>query len=552
MKSLIMAKNFHKERQYEELTFDNAAWNYDSENDVYWQIGVVYCTNPAALGYESLGIYVPGAYMDGTANGDDTYTCVINTEGVAGGYSAGTAPIVMPVNTPGYSAQSAPTAYNYNTISSYIEAGFIYVLAGCRGRDNGYDIEGNLIYSGGAPWGVTDLKAAVRYLRYNDQALPGSKERIFTFGHSGGGAQSSLMGTTGDSPLYFAYLESIGAAMYDENGGSISDAIRGAMCWCPITSLDMANEAYEWMMGQFASTGTRADGTWTAEFSKDLSQAFVEYINSVRLVDGDGANLILSNSENGIFLAGSYYDYLLSEIERSLNNFLNDTEFPYTSSGQPGPGGGESVTYETVQEYIDSLNSDEVWVIYDTSSNTATVTSVGAFVVHCKNASKNVGAFDDLNRGQAENLLFGDDENNALHFDWIMAGFLEENRERYSVYSNWNEAYVEAYQEYRASTDALGNGSLHRQAMYNPMYYLSNYYEGFRNSSVAPYWRIHSGIEQGDTSLTVEMNLALALRNYSGVENVEFEAVWAQGHTMAERTGNSTDNFINWINGLFA
>lgn len=540
------------ERQYEELTFDNGAWNYDSANDVYWQIGVVYCTNPAAAEYESLGIYVPGAYMDGTANGDGTYTCVINTEGTVGGYGAGTAPIVMPVNTPGYSAQSAPTSYNYNTVSSYIEAGFVYVLAGCRGRDNGYDSEGNLIYSGGAPWGVTDLKAAVRYLRYNGEALPGSKERIFTFGHSGGGAQSSLMGATGDSPLYSAYLESIGAAMSDEDGGSISDAISGAACWCPITSLDLANEAYEWMMGQFASTGTRAEGTWTAEFSKDLSQAFVEYTNSVGLVDGNGANLTLSESGDGIFLAGSYYDYLLSEIERSLNNFLSDTEFPYTSGGQPGPGGGESVTYETVQEYIDSLNSDEIWVIYDAAANTATVTSVEAFVIHCKNASKNVGAFDDLNRGQAENYLFGDDENDALHFDWIMAGFLEENRERYAAYSNWNEAYVEAYQEYRTSTDALGSGSLLRQAMYNPMYYLSNYYEGFGTSSVAPYWRIHSGIEQGDTSLTVEMNLALALRNYSVVENVEFEAVWAQGHTMAERTGNSTDNFINWINGLFA
>ena len=42
-------------------------------------------------------------------------------------------------------------------------------------------------------WGVTDLKAAVRYLRYNDSLIPGSKNRIFTFGHSGGGAQSALI-----------------------------------------------------------------------------------------------------------------------------------------------------------------------------------------------------------------------------------------------------------------------------------------------------------------------------------------------------------------------
>jgi hypothetical protein len=34
--------------------------------------------------------------------------------------------------------------------------------------------------------------------------------------------------------------------------------------------------------------------------------------------------------------------------------------------------------------------------------------------------------------------------------------------------------------------------------MYNPMYYLLDYYEGYPTSTVAPYWRIHTGIEQGD------------------------------------------------------
>jgi len=51
-----------------------------------------------------------------------------------------------------------------------------------------------------------------------------------------------------------------------------------------------------------------------------------------------------------------------------------------------------------------------------------------------------------------------------------------------------------------------------------------------------------------NTALTVEANLALALGNYEGVEDVEFETVWGQGHTTAERSGNSTDNFIAWVN----
>ena len=133
------------------LKFDNSSWNYDEQNDVYWQIGVVCCAAPETTQYESLGIYVPGDYMNAVANQDGTYTCTPNTENTVNGYTAETAPIVMPINTAGYSAQAAPVSYSYNGLSNYIEAGFIYVYAGCRGRSNGYE-DGELTYSGGAPW----------------------------------------------------------------------------------------------------------------------------------------------------------------------------------------------------------------------------------------------------------------------------------------------------------------------------------------------------------------------------------------------------------------
>lgn len=573
------------------LTFNNSAWNYDADNDVYWQIGVVYVTNPETTEYESLGIYVPGAYMTATDNGDGTYTATLNAEGAINGYTAATAPMVFPVNTAGYSAQQAPTSYSYDGISSYIEAGFIYVYAGMRGRSNGYDDSGNLIYSGGAPWGVTDLKAAVRYLRYNQDTLPGDTDSIFVFGHSGGGAQSTVMGATGDSVLYFPYLESIGAAMYDADGEYISDAIRGVMAWCPITSLDYADEAYEWNMGQYASTGTRADDTWTSALSDDLAAAYANYINELGLTDEDGTILVLEASENDIYAAGTYYDYLLSVVEESLNNFLVDTEFPYTETaggfmqdggfaggGMPGgempqggmpeggtppsgemPGGGmpggdtssseaTSTTYETAQDYIDSLNVDVQWVTYDAATNTASITSIADFATYVKTASKSVAAFDDLNRGQAENLVFGNDDSDALHFDFLLADLLSENQDEYATYSDWDASYIEAYATDLQAVDKFGNGIQDRQNMYNPMYYLLDYYEGYQTSTVAPYWRIHTGIEQGDTASTVEVNLALALENYDGVEGVEFETVWNQGHTTAERTGNSTDNFIAWVN----
>ena len=138
----------------------------------------------------------------------------------------------MPINTAGYSAQTGPTSYSYSGLSDYLSAGLIYVYAGCRGRHEGES------YNSGAPWGVTDLKAAIRFIRYNNNLIPGD---IFSFGHSGGGAQSCLLGITGDSNLFNNYLNNIGAAMTYDNGTTISDAIKGSQCWCPITNLDTAD-----------------------------------------------------------------------------------------------------------------------------------------------------------------------------------------------------------------------------------------------------------------------------------------------------------------------
>ena len=543
---------------------DSTKWSYNSEDDVYYQIGISYCEKPADESYETLAVFVPGAYMNATDNGDGTYTCEMNEEANINGYTALTAPIVMPINTPGYSAQSALTSYA--SFSDYMNAGFIYVHAGCRGRD------------AGAPAGVTDLKAAVRYIRYSDDTVPGDAESIFTFGMSGGGAQSSLMGSTGDSDLYEPYLKEIGAVE------GISDAVLGSMCWCPITNLDTADEAYEWMLGT-----TRNDLSEEEQAISDrLAEAFAAYINEAGIKDENGNVLTLEESEQGIYQTGSYYEYMKSVIEGSLNNFLADTSFPYDASSSQdqfgdhgggampyggGPGNGEepqenspdhsegnssqvnfeeiddiqrtgsssslslSGTYETAQDYIDALNVNGEWVVYDSDSNTVTISDISSFVKNLKSASKSLGAFDQLDAGQGENTLFGYGDGNGTHFDSILAEIL----------TDLNNEYASDYVSDLTKTDSVGNAVDVRLNMYTPLYYLLESSKGFGDSTVAKYWRIRTGINQGDCALSTEMNLALALKNYSTVESVDFETVWGQGHTQAERTGNSTDNFISWV-----
>ncbi|MFQ9515036.1 MAG: subtype A tannase [Eubacterium sp.] len=571
---------------------DMTRWQYNEENDVYWQTGISYCANPADETYETLGIYVPGVYMNGTKNDDGTYTCQINDSGTVGDYSAETAPMVIPVDTPGYAAMAAPTGYDNNT-SAYTNAGLVYVYAGCRGRE------------AGAPAGVTDLKAAIRYIRYNATVIPGSTERIFSFGMSGGGAQSALIGATGDSELYTPYLEAIGAV------SGVSDAVAGSMCWCPITNLDYASEAYEWNLGV-----TRNDLEEDMQKLSDaMAEKFALYINDLGLKDEKGDTLTLTASKEGIYQAGSYYDYLKTVIETSLNNFLQDTTFPYTvqSGGKGGFGnfgdrtmnvpegedagadknpedfgkrgekgnldekgdkkpfkdmgdiengefperdgnnedndfhardgidrnettGGVSLsgTYETVEDYIKALNADTDWVTYDADTNTATITSIADFVSALKIASKDLGAFDALDESQGENILFGDGDGEGDHFDAVMTGLLA------------GSDYEAEYAEDMMRTDALGISVADRVNMYNPLYYLCDYYEGKGTSNVASYWRIRSGINQSDTALTTEANLALGLKNYGA--DVDFETVWGQAHVEAERTGDSSENFIAWVN----
>ena len=533
------------------LAFDNAAWQYDEINDIYWQVGVVYVANPASLDYETLGIYVPGAYLEASANGDGTYTASVKFDAQVGQFTAVTAPYVLPVNTPGYNASQAPT-WLADGIANYTQAGMIYLQPGIRGRDNTTDSQGQEVV-GGAPWGVTDLKAAIRYVRYNKDLLPGDTDKIVSFGHSGGGAQSAVLGASGDSTLYNPYLEALGAAMKDKQGNPISDAPYGTMTWSPITSLDYADAAYEWNLGQFADSNTRAEGTFTQALSQDLAKEYANYINQLGLKH-EGQALTLTESSEGIYTQGSYVTYLEGVVNQSLNNFLADTSFPYTSDGV-GPGGStESVTYETAQAYIDSLNAETQWVTYDAAANRAKISSLADFAKYVKTASKSVPAFDALDRSLAENAVFGVADANELHFDQLVARLLKNNQAKYESLTDWNSQYVTDFESDLAKTDSLGKTIAERQDLYNPMFYLTSAYSGYQTSKPAPHWRIRSGLSQGDTALTVETNLALALENQANgaVKSVDFATVWGQGNTTAERTGHASANFIQWVQEIVA
>ena len=330
------------------------------------------------------------------------------------------------------------------------------------------------------PWGVTDLKAAVRYFRYlqaKQNAVPGNTDRIFSFGMSGGGAQSAIFGASGNNILYNDYLTAIGA----ESG--YKDNICGSMCWCPITNLDLGDEAYEWNMGLTRSSLSTAD----ANISKGLAADFATYINYIGLKDLSGNTLTLSSTTNGYYQKGSYYEYVMGVINDAIARY-------------------------------NTYNSGSI-----SSYSTTDTSALYSFVSKYKNASKGLGAYDDYDaKSNPENTVFGI-SGTAGQFDQYLA----------SLVNTYSSEYYSSLTSDLASTnvDAEGKTVQTRLMMYSPLYYLinnSSYYSGggSGSSDVASYWRIRTGIDQGDAPLCTEINLALALKNYSSVKSVDFETIW--------------------------
>ena len=228
---------------------------------------------------------------------------------------------------------------------------------------------------------------------------------------------------------------------------------------------------------------------------------------------------------------------------------------PPAGSGSQPPlsdsngSGSASTTYQTVDEYIAHLNSATTWVEYDTRTKTAKVLDLAGFVKSQKTASKDVGAFDGIARNAGENTVHGLGTT-PLHFAAPSRSVIKQNESRYAKYSDWKAEYGSAsYTADFAKTDTAGKDVLYRANAYNPMYFLSPAYAGYQKSTVAPHWRIRTGIMQGDTASTTEVNLLLALQNY-GVKDVDFATVWGKAHVEAERTGDATTNFIAWVQNV--
>ena len=213
-------------------------------------------------------------------------------------------PIILQDNNGGWNGGKAGTSVadgaNYdginNKVGQALKAGYVIANVGCRSRrpPSNVDLDGN--YIAHAPAQVVDVKAAIRYLRHNDAAMPGTTKRIIITGTSGGGALAVAIAASGNSPEYYPYLYELGAAGVncDAQSGTCSstlnDDVFGTVAYCAITDLDHMDAAYEWMYN-----ATRKElGIYSAEqiaASDWLKKNYVPYFNRFGLRDEKGKRL---------------------------------------------------------------------------------------------------------------------------------------------------------------------------------------------------------------------------------------------------------------------
>ena len=516
-----------------DLKEQNRQWIYLKEWNCYKLERVVYCENPRVPQEQSMNIYVPAEYL----NPDGTVREIESKNG----YTARTAPVIFENGLAGY-REAEPFELNDDR-SMGVEAvlnGFVYVSCGCRGRSSRDE---NGVLCGKAPVSVADLKAGIRFLKKNANVLPGNMERIISVGISAGGAMSTLLGCTGDSRDYDQELKAMGADLTQ------SDSIFGAQCYCPITDLDHADLAYEWMFeGQTHYTGMPflgfGEGNLTPfcqALSKKMGKKYVEYFNGLNLKHPKTGEILTIENGHG----GNGSIYLKEQLEKSAEKYIVKT-----SDGEAKLRGYSwlSITEKLVDNMKNSVNNtgnsvDNIKSLVSTKDSgeyKVTVSSLEDMEKDYHKRLKLCPAFDDLDLIQAENQEFGTEHTDKRHFNTELAEILENLKKEFPEET---ANYLSGYQE------ICEDKELKRQKkLLNPLNYIGVTEENLPDSGInklAPHYRIRVGAKDADTSLTVTMILALKLMETKRTD-VDYEIVWDERHGRADYPGE----MVSWVKSI--
>lgn len=526
-------------------------WTYNKEYSCWCLEDVLYTSVADVPKFQRLSIFAPEACL----HGDGTPT-----------EESRSVPIVFENNAAGYMQMphtwlGGPRCY----AEQYLRHGLVYITCGCRGRES-RNAQGELV--GKAPISLIDLKTALRFLRHNQNVLPGDFNRIISVGYSAGGAMSALLGVTGDNHRYIPYLERNGAFM-DE-----SDAVFAAQIYCPIIDLEHADYAYEWMFGadhENQASHAGPAGTMSAferALSAKLSSEYPAYLNSL--------NLRHPLTDEPLTLApdgrsGSFFRFFMQQIDAAATRFLTHLtalspedylsgNYEYEAEApqqgvmhHAGPavhienaqknepqGLGElllrppkGVPYQKKSPPMMILHGADKrsWLSWD--GKNAHISSLDDYILrHCRRI-KGCPAFDKLSMDSAENHVFGTSERSYAHFNPSLASFIMELQEQFP-----DEA-ARYGKDFAVESDPQMKN---RVFLLNPMNFIGTEESG----NQAKFYRIRVGAVDSDTSFSIAMALALKLKNVG--YPVDYSLIWDQPHCEADIPGE----ILAWIDDICA
>ncbi len=455
--------------------------------------GIFYVTNVEDSTYQTLNIYVPTKMAD-----------------------LKRVPILLRTYVGGYAASTAKSPSPSDATGRALSEGYVVCIPGSRGNNSVIKKDGKDYYTGRAPKGLLDLKAAVRYLRYNDDLIPGDSELIFTDGTSAGGAMSSLLGATGNNRDYADDLKAMGAA-------DARDDVFGAICYCPITDLNHADMEYEWLYG-CTNTGVRHLDEAQIAISNELAAECPAYINSLGLTEADGTPLTADNYKDYIksFLMASAHRAVQEgcEIPDSIGfTFYKDAGGP--GGGGPRPGGNNRPPMDQDGRQAPSFGPTGT-PRFDKTSDFVTGLDLDKYLSYVASVTplKTPPAFDQMgvliDTPSPENAEFGNTAGDGANFtDFSLRHRLHDPKA------------------------TLDKEMTRRVKLMNPMNYI-----GSENTTVAPNWFIRHGAKDRDTSFLVPINLATKLQNTG--KNVNFFLPWNRPHS----GDYNLDDLFSWISSV--
>ena len=507
-----------------------------------------YTPDNVDCGFQNMNIFVREADV---AKQDNAIFLNVNNAGWLASYQGGRNGWdgVAPIAATNYSGADVVNGRAYvstsdtDKVGAALSRGFVYINIASRSRGavaaDGVYTDGP--YQGKAPAAIVDAKAAVRYLRLNDAAMPGDANRIVVNGTSGGGAQSTQLGATGNSEDYFPYLQAAGAAGIDSNGkSSIKDDVFAIVAYCPIQDMGSADLAYEWMFNVLDSRALvsadqksnliknasdapliRASNPDPAG-SIDMMNKFVAYQAGLGLKNESGAALTTDN-----MLAA-----LQGEFKKAAEKHLKAGK-PFVAFGAYGDhagngvgGGSGSVHY--LNDYIATDASGTVTNLNLRNylkfvSTQARLKAVPAFDQRGQSAAATGTATTDgavtANYTGGESDLFGTPVqvySNFTEYGW--------NRNDGSKGADVQSGVGLANTGYTWAGNPQRAFLLNQYKLINALAYVG------KTDGITPYWRIRVGARDRDTSFTVAYNLSRALKADTKVKDIDYGLAWDIGH----------------------